>query len=1209
MRLNKKLAGYARLFMCVVLVFGAASTSYGLSKEEKLKRKLEALKRKKQELNQDMQQKLEQEVQADQDYSEVIAKYENIAQGCDQKKNTRCARVLITLGKLYYKKAKSDFIEAQKEFSKAMDEWERTQQGPRPQNPKPDYSKAFEMYNRVLEEYPDYEKGDEAAYQIGHISLLSGQFDRAAEAYEELVKEWPQSPRASYAHFHLADYYYNQRDYPKAIKHLEKVEEKDVNIEVWEMTHYRKAEMYYNQAAFDKAIDLFFTYIEKCNSGEYIKKEFIGEAKEFLAISFSDIPNGPERAVKFFKKVGHRPYEAYVMYTIGFKNRKHGQYDKAIEAFHTALEKYPYYREAPIARQKLIECYMIQKKPEKANEQRKILVDNYKSGTEWYEKNSNEKAVIDRSREHVKSALYNMGVYYHSMAQKEKKRSLYKKALERYHDYMERFPEEKWQNYEFTYYSAEIYHTLKQYEKAADYFWEVAMAEISTFPEYKAKVDSFAYQDAVEYEKKKQKKQKKGPNVIPQKDAGYNAIVALNTQRKKIKADKKLDDKEAYELPVTQKMLSLIEKYREKFPESEHVSKVVYTAGNINYLAQRYEEAINNFQAIVDHYKKADVFIDAYKMLAKAFVKLGNYELAIQRYDSLMAVMEKGQSDYQNIAELAASAMYAKADEMKKNRNYIGAADVFKTIYSKYPQTKVAINAWFDAGAAYEEAESWQKAAETFAKMSVNFSKKRMKTVKLLESSFIRAAENYKKIEAYEKAAQVYIEAADTIPTADYAIPSLSHAAESFQKAEKPRKAGEVFEMVYKRYGEDPRTPQALYNAGLVYEKADAYNKAIHVYKILAGKYPESEWASEGAYSIGLCYEKMEEYENAAAAYIKFAENFDNKAKQTHALVQAGDAYFKLDNLEAARENYLGAVTLYEKFTRKADYDKTIIAKAYFRIGEILQKRYNDIALTGRSERAVEQKVEEKVEALSKVGEKYTKAIKTGIREWVMRSTYRIGESFVQMANAMENQTLFGNESEKVAGKIKILMQLDKYYQKAIEQFQWNIKKAHEDNFTSDIVKQSKDMLMKCAFERAKLFERVGQTFANAPIPREFNKEERRIYQEQLQDKNLQAVQQSIPKYEEAVRVAKQLGIAENEWLDSTQARLENIAPTSEFVEVDIEKWTPEIDSAQQAAAQDSAAIADSVAAEERIISIDKKPVEKEDQTGKPWWQFWMLWK
>jgi tetratricopeptide (TPR) repeat protein len=417
---------------------------------------------------------------------------------------------------------------------------------------------------------------------------------------------------------------------------------------------------------------------------------------------------------------------------------------------------------------------------------------------------------------------------------------------------------------------------------------------------------------------------------------------------------------------------------------------------------------------------------------------------------------------------------------------------------------------------------------------------------------------------------------------------------------------------VFARYQDDPRTPQALYNSGLMYEKGDSYEDAIRVYDIVAGKFPESKYARDAAYSIGVAYQDMDEHEKAAEAFTKFAENFDDKAMQVEALVEAGDAYLAMDRLETARESYLGATTLYEKFKNKADYNKSVIAKAYFKLGEIGQRRYNAISLKGRSEKAVQQKVEEKVEALKEVGDKYARAIKTGIREWVMRATYRIGESFVQMAHALENQSLFGNEHEKVAGKIQVLMKLEQYYLKAIEKFQWNLDKAREDNFTSDIVEKSQDMLMKCAYERAKLFERVGNTLANSPIPREFNEEERRIYQEKLQDKKLEAIQQAIPKYEEAVRVAKDYGIANSQWLDSTQTRLDHVAPTSEFIQVDIAKWEPEKDTTQQAtAAADSAARADSIAAAQQIVSIDENPVEEEEKKGegKPWYQFWMFWK
>jgi TolA-binding protein len=209
---------------------------------------------------------------------------------------------------------------------------------------------------------------------MGTIYLLMGDLDKSKDAFANLVNKFPNSPRTSAAYFRLSDLTYLDHDMSTTIKYLEKIKQNEVDIQTWEMVNYRKAEVYYNLGDFDKAVDLFHTYVENCDANIYPKKEFRDMALEFMAISFSDMGDGAKRAIDYFKRVGKKPYEDYVMYTIGLKNRTHGQFDDAIVALTTALKRFPNYKEAPTARQALIECYVVKKEHEKANQERVRLV-------------------------------------------------------------------------------------------------------------------------------------------------------------------------------------------------------------------------------------------------------------------------------------------------------------------------------------------------------------------------------------------------------------------------------------------------------------------------------------------------------------------------------------------------------------------------------------------------------------------------------------------------------------------------------------------------------------------------------------------------------------------------------------------------------------------------------------------------------------------
>ncbi len=1148
------------------LVVTIPQLSYAQKKDRKaeLMEKIKKLEAERAKLKEKAIEQIESKKTSEGKIEEIIRRYENLLAGCQGKKTDRCADVIYTLGSLYYDQARDEYVRKREEYERQMDIYEKTGRGPEPVNPLPDYSKSLQMYERLRSEYPTFPKLSEALYQMGNIYLLMGQIDRCRVAFEEVVEKYPNSPRASGAHFRLSDLCYLDNDYLCALKHLEKIREDQIDLQNWEMVHYRKGELYYNTGDLDKAVQYFQTYVDKCDGGLYPKREFRDMAVEFMAISFSDMENGGEEAIKYFKKIGKRSYEDNVMYTIGLKNRSHGQFDAAIQSLSVALKKFPMYKEAPTARMALIECYVVKKEHERANEEREKLVDDYGTNSQWYKANSNELAIIEKARNEVKKALGHIAIYYHALAQKKKDKSAYEKALKRYQEFFQKFPEDKWRNYEFQYNIAEVYSAMGDCEKAAEYYDKVAMADLKTFGEYKTEIDTLGM-DADEVEKNK-KKADQGPVLISQEDAGYNVIVALDNCKKKAMAAAGVSDSQAYSLPETKKLLDYTEKFQARFPKSSNAAEVLYLAGNIHYSSKSYDNAIRVFKQIIDNYPNSKVTDKSQRMLANSYANSGQFDMAMGMYRQLLNKQQPNSQEYTEVMDLAAGTIYKRAETKRKEGDLAGAANVFKSIYSEYPASKISDRGWFEAGVCYEEAKNYEMAGATLEELCVKFPKSTLR-----EKAYMRAAENYKKAERLDKAAQVYQTAANNITKAEFAIPSLSAASECYQKINQFDMAGKMFEMIYERYSSDPKTPQALYNAGLIFEKGKLYSNAINVYDILAKRFPESEYAAEAYFSVGLCYEKMEQNEEMARVFTEYANKFaDDRNKQVNALTKAGDAYFKLGKNGEAEKNYLMATSIYEKFKGESDIDVVSIAQAYYKLGEIKYDDFLKIKLVGKNEKEVKNMVKEKTKALEEPAKYFAKAIELGVAEWTVKATYMIGMGFVDMAEAVDGQTLFGTVDQKIVAKITILASLDRYYEKALEYFYKNIEWAHNQNIKGEYIEKSIDRYTEMLFRRGHIMEQVGVEYASAPIPKGLSQEEADAYRSLLDEKKLEAMDAALPKYEEGLKICKEHGIAKSQWIDKMKERIAEIDPSSEALNITITEWVPDEKAAATAATQTS---------------------------------------
>ena len=1082
---------------------------------------------------------------------EIIDRYLKLLENCNVKKSERCADVIYTLGGLYYELDRELFIDAKENYEQRMDEYDRNPRGPEPVNPIPKYDRALDMYGRLGKEYPDFPKLSEAYYQMGNIYLLMGDLDNSKKVFMQIVTKFPGSPRASGANFRLSDLCYLDHDNVNAIKHLEKIKENEIDLTSWEMVHYRKGEVYYNMGDFDKAINLFYTYIEKCDGGLYQKKEFREMAIEYMGIAYSDMGNGAQEAMNFFKKVGHKSYEDLVLYTIGLKNRNHGQFDDAILALTTALKSYEFFKSAPAARMALIECYVVKKEHEKANAEREKLVDYYVPGSAWYNKNRNEKAAIDGAVVEVRRALGHIAVYYHSLAQKTKNQAAYQKALERYEEYFSKFPEDKWKTFEFKYNVAEIYSSLSDCGRAADNYNFVAMENLATYPPYQSDIDTLGM-DHDEVEKLKQSADKVTSN-ISQEDAGYNVVVALDNCRKKKMASEGLAEDKAYDLLETKKLLEFSEKFQAKYPKSQNAAEVLYLAGNIHYSAKNYNAAIRVFKQIGDAYPQAKIGEKSIRMLANSYSSSGQYDLAMSIYRKLLNKQKSDTPEYVEVLDLAAGSMYKRAESIKKSGNESGAIEAFKAIANEFPSSKVADRGWFDAGVCYEESKNFEMAASTFENFTIKFPKSSLR-----ENAFIHAADDYKKSNQLDKAAQVYQTAANNITKAEFAIPSLSSASECYQRLNQFDMAGKMFELIYDRYKSDKETPKALYNAGLIFEKGKLYSNAINVYDILSKNFSQSEYSAEAFFSIGLCYEKMGQNLDMANVFTEYANKYaSDRVKQVQALVKAGDAYLNMKRDEDALKNYMMAVSIYEKFNKETDINIESVAQAYYKCGEVYYNKFQKLSLNAKSEREIKEQIKNKTKALEEPAKYFAKVIELGIAEWTLKGTYMIGMGFVDMAYAIESQTLFGSSEEKIASKIRILSSLEKYYDKGQEYFFKNIDWAHSQNIKGDFVGKSTDKFMEMMYLKGKILEQVGDEFTKAPIPRGLSKEEEMAYKDLLTEKKLAAQDAALPKYEDGIKAAKELGIANSPWIEKIRERIQEISPTSEVLKVEIQEWIP----------------------------------------------------
>lgn len=1110
-------------------------------KRRKLQEKIEKLRRERAKDRQSLDKKIQKVEQKNvRNRAESMKLYQNILKNCGEgkTKDPRCAEALYRMADLKQKDAKDRFLKAQDFYQKALDRWEKRKVGAAPVPPIPQYKEAVKYYKRVIEEYPEYKMRDFALFQLGNILVLEGNQDEAHKYFTEITEKYKTSRILEDARLRVGDYLYMRNRPDEAIEHFKKITAK-VGMVNFAMAQFRIASCFYAMSMYDDAIKQYYDYIDKCDRKVYSRTDFRDEALEYMAASFAELPDPIKSADKFFKVKGGKPYEDLVYFTIGKKCRENDKNDEAAQALKFLLENYPNYKEAPTAQRLIVECYVIMRDFVSANLQREKLVDDFGPNSKWAEANKGDPVWMEKAVKETEKALILIAYFYHEKAQREKNSEFYRKAAQRYEQYLKMFPQKKWIVYEFTYNLAECYNALGEYTKAAENYDFVAKAPVATYGERRGPITDDTSKTAK-------------PLAFKQEDAGYNAVLALQTAYESEKKTRGLSNKNAYGIPQARKFESYTKEFAEQFPQAEAAPEMLFLGANIAYDAERYSEAIPTYVQIAKQYPQYGRLDKVLRMTAQCYVFTNKYGEAIQIYKQLLLKVKQNDPEYMKLRNSIASAIYKTAEQLKKTGQKNEAIEKFQIIYKEYAETKIADIALFDIAAVYDKDKERVKAAETYSLISEKF------------------------------------------PESKHALPGLYRASELYLEIPDYNKAALCYETIYKRFPKEKEMDKIIYNAGLTYEKGGNNKEAIRVYRMLERNFPKSEYAAEALYSVAINYEQVKDTAGAISIYKEYVKKYtDDKYKLMNSLVKIAEDYYNRKKNKEAAVIFEQIISTYEKYHKTADIDAASVAKAQFLLADMGYNEYASVKLKG-NKKQIKNLLKKKQTLLKDLTQAYAAAIKYGIEEWTLRATYRIAECFVELANTIKDQTVSGSSAQKIAARIQILQTMPTFYEQAENYFLKNIEFGIEQNLKSKWVKESQNRFLEMQFRKGWIFEDAAQLLLNAPVPGGLSAEEKEMYKEELEERAYMSREQSLPFYENGIKAAVELYITNVPYLDTLRTYIRKINPTSEVLAL---KPKP-----KPVAPVDSAAVATSTGDPEydkalkRIQSIVEMKISTDDK-------------
>ncbi len=352
----------------------------------------------------------------------------------------------------------------------------------------------------------------------------------------------------------------------------------------------------------------------------------------------------------------------------------------------------------------------------------------------------------------------------------------------------------------------------------------------------------------------------------------------------------------------------------------------------------------------------------------------------------------------------------------------------------------------------YEQAEKWYNTVVTMLPDTMDL----VKRAKVrMASSHYKLAEKSKKAGNLKTAAEEFATAATQYPRSQIAEQSLVEAGNVMLALGDTAKAALIFENFIEKYPNSRLMEMCVLRAARFRENVEQWDKAAENYlKLRNTNSPNRNLA---IFTAGVCYSKAKMWRKAIDVfdeYIKFAHDPD---KLLQAYCKTGLAYYEMDVFKKAENAFNKTNQYYNSIKGKQSVNTYFVAQAQFMLGEISYIRYAGIDLT----LPFKESLMRKSNAMRTVLKNYAAAAKYRIGEWTTSSSYKIGKTFEDFANAIiTSQVPSGlNEEQTLEYENQLKITARPFQKKAMLAYQSNLKQAQKNSIKNTWITLSKSRI------------------------------------------------------------------------------------------------------------------------------------------------------
>ena len=824
-----------------------------------------------------------------------------------------------------------------------------------PKEPRIDLKKSEALYIELHDKYPTFRRMDLVTYLIGFAAKEDNREDDAMAKFQEVIDKHPTSPLYGDAWMMTGEHYFALMQWQKAMDSYRHVPDEAATNDLatfkiawceWKLGDSMKA-----AADFKKVLDKR-TNCEAAGAAARCKQQasLAQEALDYLVVVFTeDRSLSPKEVFDFLVSINGEQYSRDVMIKVAESYAGQAEWDRSNDAFRFLIRMDPGSIKAAEYQRNIVQNWTSALDVERAQDEIKVLLDNYGPATAWAKEQRNREA-LERSLGSTEVLVRETAVNIHGEAQRREKLmkmpkqdgcakkpianadllSLYSKASDAYGQYLTAFAASKVsaeKTIELRFYRAEILcFKLAQVEKAGDEYLEVGRT---------APVGKY------------------------HKDALLRAMNAFEAARPTDTAGKH----QLYD--VDKKFGEAIDLYATLFPADPEIVGVIFKNGQKFYDYGEYDEAIKRFGVIVTKYPKDPNAGPAGDRILSALNKAQDYENIenwARKLKSAPSFAAKEQQD--RLARLIVESIQKSGDKYADAGKYEQAAEFYLRVPKETNDAKVSAQAMMNAGVMYEKAKEPEDAADVYVELAQKYAGSAPEQA---EKAAFSAGVVYEKSIFYDRAAKAY-------------------------------------ELVVDKFNKGQKAPDALFNAGVLRQALGQNDRAIQHYKEYAKRYPDRKDAADVAFNIGVVYQDAGDEGPAYQAFADYTRTYKSTGKRViEAHTRAGLMALKLGRLDRAKDDFATAQSLFKRANKdEKAAGKPWAAQARYNEGELIFRDYEKVTLDVPPAK-LEKALKQKSKLLAEAEKVYLSVVDYGDLKWATAALYRIGQVYDGFAESLVN--------------------------------------------------------------------------------------------------------------------------------------------------------------------------------------------------------------